>query len=132
MNRAFSKALADCISELERGTGVEECLTAHPSHAEDLRQHLETWQAMAQKSPVQPPAAAFDQGRRAMLTALESGPVAFSPLAAVRLAPAWATVTAAVAAFLFLIGGAAGASAALGNALTIVLVLSRFHRPACW
>ncbi len=115
MNRAFSKALADCISKLERGAGVEEVLTAHPSHSEDLRRHLETWQEMAQQSPAQPPAAAFDQGRRAMLTALESAPVAFSPLTIARLAPAWAIATAAVAAFLFLIGGAAGASAALGG-----------------
>jgi hypothetical protein len=115
MNRAISKALADCISQLERGAGVEQCLMAHPSHANELRPHLEAWQEMAAGSLEQPSAAAFDHGRRAMLSALESAPIRFSPLAAARFAPAWATVAAAVAAFLVLMGGAAGASAALGG-----------------
>ena len=115
MNRAFSKALADCISEMERGSSVGDCLKGHPLHANELRPHLETWQAMAERSPVQSPAAAFDHGRQAVLQALESAPATFGPLAAVRLAPKWATVSAAVAAFLILISGAAGASAALGG-----------------
>src|SRR6266542_3531325 len=115
MNRAFSKALGDCISEMEHGAGVSDCLKGHPLHADELRPHLETWQAVAERSPVQPSAATFDQGRQAMLQALESAPATFGPLAAVRLAPKWATVSAAVAAFLILISGAAGASAALGG-----------------
>jgi hypothetical protein len=115
MNRAFSKALADCISQMERGASVGDCLKGHPLHANELGPHLETWQTMAQRSPVQPSAAAFDHGRQAVLEALESAPATFGPLAAVRLAPRWATVSAAVAAFLILISGAAGASAALGG-----------------
>ena len=115
MNRAISKALADCIAQMERGAGVEQCLMAHPSHADELRSHLEAWQAMTAGALVQPSAAAFESGRRAMFKALETPPATFSPLAAARLAPAWATVAAAVAAFLVLIGGAAGASAALGG-----------------
>src|SRR5439155_212125 len=109
------KALADCIAQMERGAGVEQCLTAHPSHADELRPHLEAWQAMTAGALVQPSAAAFESGRRAMFRALETPPATFSPLAAARLAPAWATVAAAVAAFLVLMGGAAGASAALGG-----------------
>src|SRR5436309_15977564 len=70
---------------------------------------------MTAGAPVQPSAAAFESGRRAMFRALETPPATFSPLAAARLAPAWATVAAAVAAFLILISGAAGASAALGG-----------------
>ena len=115
MNRAISKALADCIAQMERGAGVEQCLMAHPSHADELRSHLEAWQAMTAGALVQPSAAAFESGRRAMFKALETPPATFSPLAAARLAPAWATVAAAVAAFLVLMGGAAGASAALGG-----------------
>src|SRR3989442_420760 len=115
MNRGLDKALTDCISRIERGAGLEECLEAHPSLAGELRPHLETWQAMGPDSLAQPSASAFDQGRRAMLSALESAPVTFSPLSAARLAPAWLTVAAAVAAFMVLIGGAAGASAALGG-----------------
>src|SRR5436309_10295616 len=115
MNRAVSKALADCIAEMERGAPIEECLKRHPSHVGELRPRLEAWQAMAAGEPVQPSTAAFERGRRAMLNGLESAPVRSGPLAAARLAPAWATVAAAVAAFLILMGGAAGASAALGG-----------------
>lgn len=115
MNRAVSKALADCIAEMERGAPIEECLKRHPSHVGELRPRLEAWQAMAAGEPVQPSTAAFERGRRAMLNGLESAPVRSGPLAAARLAPAWATVAAAVAAFLILISGAAGASAALGG-----------------
>src|SRR5438093_12664061 len=115
MNRGLDKALTDCISRIERGAGLEECLEAHPSLAGELRPHLETWQAMGTDSLAQPSASAFDQGRRAMLSALESAPVTFSPLSAARLPTAWLTVAAAVAAFMVLIGGAAGASAALGG-----------------
>ncbi len=111
MNRAFSKVLADCISQLERGAGVEECLTAHPSQANELRPHLEAWQAMAGGTLAQPSTAAFDVGRRAMLNALEAAPARWIPFSTARLAP----VAAAVAAFMLLIGGAAGASAALGG-----------------
>jgi len=115
MDRVISKALADCISQLERGAGVEQCLMAHPSHADELRPHLEAWQAMTAGALVHPSAAGFESGRRAMFRALETPPATFSPLAAARLAPAWATVAAAVAAFVVLMGGAAGASAALGG-----------------
>jgi len=115
MNKPLSNALADCIAQLEGGASVDECLKAHPSQADELRARLEAWQGMATAALAQPSAAALDQGRRAMLSALESAPVKFSPLAAARLAPAWATAAAAAAAFLVLIGGAAGASAALGG-----------------
>ena len=115
MNREFSKALADCISDMEGGSGVDECLKAHASIATELRPHLEAWQAIAAGPLAQPSTAAFDSGRRAMLAAVETAPATFGPLGAIRLAPAWATAAAAVAAFLVLIGGAAGASAALGG-----------------
>jgi len=100
---------------MERGVGLDDCLKGHPSHADELRPRLEAWQAMAAGEPVQPSTAAFERGRQAMLLALESAPATLGPLAAVRLAPKWATVSAAVAAFLILISGAAGASAALGG-----------------
>src|SRR2546428_3705735 len=115
MNRAVSKALADCIAEMERGAPIEERLKRHPSHVGELRPRLEAWQAMAAGEPVQPSTAAFERGRRAMLNGLESAPVRSGPLAAARLAPAWATVAAAGAAFLCLISGAGGPSPPLGG-----------------
>jgi hypothetical protein len=115
MNREFSRALADCIADMERGASIDDCLKNHASIATEVRPYLENWQAMSAVSPAQPPTAAFDSGRRAMLTALEAAPATFSPLAAVRLAPRWATVAGAVAALILVLGGTAGASAALGG-----------------
>ena len=115
MNRAFSKALVDCISRMEGGAGVDDCLKAHPSLASELRPQLEAWQAMGSGSVVQPSTAAIEGGRQAMLVALKAAPERWTPLTALRLAPAWTTAAAAVAAFAFLLGGAAGASAALGG-----------------
>jgi hypothetical protein len=115
MNREFSKALADCISDMEGGAGIDDCLKRHVSIATQLRPHLETWQAMAAGSLAQPSTAAFDSGRRAMLAAVETAPATFGPFGAIRLAPHGVLAAAAVAAFLVLIGGAAGASAALGG-----------------
>src|SRR2546427_12569340 len=115
MNRAVSKALADCIAEMERGAPVEECFKRHPAHVGELRPAVARRHALEAAEPVQPSTAAFEPGRRAMLNGLESAPVRSGPLAAARLAPAWATVAAAVAAFLILSSGAAGASAALGG-----------------
>jgi hypothetical protein len=63
---------------------------------------------------MQPSAAAFDRGRRAMLATLEADPPQWTPLTAARFAPGWAIAAAAAAAFMLLLGGA-GASAALGG-----------------
>src|SRR5262245_49993290 len=115
MNRALSNALADCISQMERGAGVDDCLKSHPSFENQLRPHLETWQAVAAGTLAQPSTAALERGRRAMQTALEAAPPKLTPLTAARLAPGWAVAAAAVAAFMLLLGGAVGASAALGG-----------------
>src|SRR2546425_9495564 len=115
MNRAVSKALADCIAEMERGAPIEECLKRHPSHVGELRPRLEAWQAMAAGEPVQPSTAAFERGRRAMLNGLESAPVRSGPLAAARLAPAGATVAAAAPPFFFFINRAGRGSPTPGR-----------------
>ena len=116
MNSELSKALADCLSDMERGAGVEDCLKRHPGLATELRPHLET----SLRDERRPPGPAIGvslgtRGRHAMQAALASPPAPFSPLTAARLAPAWATAAAAVVAVIVLLGGAAGTSAALGG-----------------
>jgi hypothetical protein len=115
MDSELSRILADSIADMERGAAVGDCLKRNPGSAAELRPHLEAWAAMGSLSLVQPTAAAFDQGRAAMLEALKPAPMGFGPLSRIRLAPAWATVPAAAAAVVILLGGAAGTSAALGG-----------------
>jgi hypothetical protein len=115
MDSELRKILADCIADMERGAVVGDCLKRNPASAAELRPHLEGWAAMGSLPLVQPPAAAFDRGRAAVLGALKPAATGFRPLSRMRLAPAWATVTAAAAAVVILLGGAAGSSAALGG-----------------
>lgn len=115
MDTELRNTLADCIADMERGAGVEDCLKRNSSRAAELRPHLETWAAMGSLALVQPPALAFDRGRAAMLGALKPAATGFGPLSFARFAPAWATVAAVAAAVVILLGGAAGTSAALGG-----------------
>jgi len=115
MNSELRRILTECIADMERGAGVEDCLKRNPSKAAALRPYLETWATLGSTSLVQPPGTAFNRGRREMLSALRSTPAGFRPLAAARFAPAGATVAAAVVGLAVLLGGAAGTSAALGG-----------------
>jgi hypothetical protein len=115
MDSELRRTLADCIADMERGAEVGDCLKRNPASAAELRPHLEAWAAMGSFPLAQPPTAAFDRGRAAMLGALKPTAMGFGPLSRVRLGPAWATVTAAAAAVVILLGGAAGSSAALGG-----------------
>ena len=115
MDSELTKILADCIADMERGAGIEDCLKRNSSRAAELRPHLENWAAIGGLTLVQPPLAAFDRGRAAVLGALEPAATGFGPLSAVRFAPAWATMAAVAAAVVILLGGAAGTSAALGG-----------------
>src|SRR6266545_1973227 len=115
MDKELSKVLADCLASIEGGETVDDCLTRHSSQAAELRPHLETWSTLGGAALVQPSAAVFNRGRQAMRSALTSAPSGFGPLATVRQAPVWATAMAGVAAAVIVLGGAAGASAALGG-----------------
>jgi len=112
MDNELSKTLADCLAEIEGGASVDDCLKRHPDQASELRPHLESWSVIGGAALVQPSVAALNRGRQAMRSALTSAPSGFGPLAAARMAPAWAAV---VAAAVIVLGGAAGASAALGG-----------------
>jgi hypothetical protein len=113
MNSALVKILAECIAEMERGASVEDCLRRNESWSGELRPLLETSTSLAGVALLTPTAAGFGRGRQAMVSALKPAPV-LHPLSLRRLSPALATVTAAVAAVILLLG-AAGTSSALGG-----------------
>ncbi len=115
MDKELSKILADCLASIEGGASVDDCLKRHPSQAAELQPQLQTWSALGGAVLVQPSTAAFNRGRQAMQSALTPAPLGFGPLVALRQAPVWATAMAAVAAAVIVLGGAAGASAALGG-----------------
>jgi hypothetical protein len=115
MDSELRNILAQCISDMDRGTGVEDCLKRHPARAQDMRPHLEAWRALSGVSLKQPPSASFDRGRQVMFAALTTGSHTTRPLSPLRLAPAWATVAGGIVAAVLLLGGAAGTSAALGG-----------------
>jgi hypothetical protein len=108
MDWKLREIIAGCISDMERGASVEECLKRHPGLEESIRPHIEMWASLNSSALVQPSTSAFNLGRQAMLTAVASGPTTgfWKPA----LAPAAAVLAAA-----FLVFGGAGASAALGG-----------------
>jgi hypothetical protein len=112
MDNNLKRILAECLAEMERGAGVRDCLRQHPTHAQELLPYLETWEAMGVGSLADPPGDAFGRGRQAMLAAVAATPSGFSFTS---MARAWATVAVAVLGVVVLVGGAAGASAALGG-----------------
>ena len=108
MDSELRKALADCLSDMERGAGVEDCLKRNPGLAAELRPHLETWRTISGASLAQPSTAAFNSGRQVMLAAVGAN------LGGAHWKPALGPVAAALTGALLLFGGA-GASAALGG-----------------
>lgn len=116
MDKKLNKALTNSIRALESGElTFEQCLSRHPEHADELRKHLELWQGMVASSKTAPAYEAQYRGRQQMLTALAGMAEGGAPSMIRRLAPVFAKVTAVVAATALLVGGAAGASAALGG-----------------
>jgi hypothetical protein len=114
MDRELRSILAQCISDMDRGASVEDCLKRNQTRANEIRPHLETWRALSGVSVPQIQPARFDRGRQALFAALatRSHRKTLSPL---RLAPAWATAAAGIFGAVLLLGGAAGTSAALGG-----------------
>jgi hypothetical protein len=113
MKNDLERMLAECIADMERGASVEHCLKAREGWSGELRPLLESWTGLGRIALAKPSTAAFDRGRQAMLTGLTAAQVLHRP-SPLRLSPAFATVTAAVAAAVLLLG-AAGTTSALGG-----------------
>ncbi len=113
MDNKLRKILTDCIGDIETGAlDMEGCLQRHPDRAAELRPHLELWSGLNAAAKAQPNFGSQQRGKHQLLGALadmERGQDKG------RMIPALAKVAVVMVAAALLIGGAAGASAALGG-----------------
>ncbi len=113
MDRKLRKTLTECIRDIETGArDVEGCLQRHPDRAAELRPHLELWSGLNAAAKAQPNFGSQQRGRQQMLAALadmERGTDRG------KMIPVVAKIAVVMGAAALLIGGAAGASAALGG-----------------
>jgi hypothetical protein len=124
MDSKLRKLLTDCIRDIETGArDVEGCLQRHPDRAAELRPHLELWSGLNASAKAQPNFGSQQRGRQQLLGALadmERGKDKG------KMIPAVAKVAVVMVAAALLVGGAAGASAALGGPDVGGQVLSTF------
>ncbi len=72
MSRKLDTIVAECLSALEKGATVEQCLQRYPRYADDLRPLLETWAALQQVPPAPVPhPAVIAHGKARMFEAVE-------------------------------------------------------------
>ena len=113
MDSKLRKLLTDCIRDIETGArDVEGCLQRHPDRAAELRPHLELWSGLNAAAKAQPNFGSQQRGKQQLLGALsdmERGTYKG------KMIPAVAKVAVVMVAAALLVGGAAGASAALGG-----------------
>ncbi len=113
MDSKLRKILTDRIGDIETGArDVEGCLKRHPDQAAELRPHLELWSSLNASAKAQPNFGSQQRGRQPLLAALadmERGKDKGTMI------PAVAKVAVVMVAAALLVGGAAGASAALGG-----------------
>ncbi len=116
MDRKLRKTLTECIRDIETGArDVEGCLRRHPDQAAELRPHLELWSRLEAASKAQPNFGNQQRGRHRLLAVLEDMDSAPGKRVLPFLTPAVAKAAAVIGAVALLVGGAAGASAALGG-----------------
>ncbi len=113
MDNKLRKILTDCTGDIETGAlDMEGCLQRHPDRAAELRPHLELWSGLNAAAKAQPNFGSQQRGKHQLLGALadmERGQDKG------RMIPALAKVAVVMVAAALLVGGAAGASAALGG-----------------
>lgn len=72
MSRKIDTILAECLTALENGATVEQCLRRYPQEAEELRPLLEMWAALQQVPPAPTPhPAVIAHGKARMFEAVE-------------------------------------------------------------
>ena len=116
MDRKLRKILTECIRDIEMGArDVEGCLQRHPDRAAELRPHLELWAGLNAAAKAEPDIGSQQRGQHQLLTTLSEvergGRKRMIPFLTPALVKAGAVAVAAV----LVIGGTAGASAALGG-----------------
>ncbi len=117
MSRKIDTILAECLTALESGATVEQCLHRYPQEVEELRPLLEMWTALQQVPPAPTPhPAVIAHGKARMFEAVERR---FAPqprgslFGSLRL-PRWAP---AVAMIVIVAMGMAGTTTLAASAL---------------
>jgi hypothetical protein len=116
MDRKLRKILTECIRDIETGArDVEGCLQRYADRAAELRPHLELWSGLKAAAKAEPNIGSQGRGQHQLLTRLSEvkrgGRKHMIPFLTPALVKAGAVAVAAV----LVIGGTAGASAALGG-----------------
>jgi hypothetical protein len=116
MDRNLRKLLADCLRELEVSGDIEACLRRYPDRAQELRPYLERAASLSAQGLADPQPTGQSRGRQRLLSRLaeldqQSGGGKQMTIFNLSLVRAAAMGTAAI----FLVGGTAFASAALGG-----------------
>ena len=120
--RNFDDILDQCLSRLQAGASIDDCVAPYPEHADELRAQLSLAQTLQSARPhVQPEPAAQARGRTLVLSAVaERRESASSRPGVLFFGLRWKTALVsqalpAVLALLILSGTAAGLAAATGN-----------------
>ena len=113
MDSKLRKILTECIRDIETGArDVEGCLQRYPDRAAELRPHLELWSSLNAAAKAQPNFGSQQRGKQQLLGALSDMERGTDKG---KMIPAVAKVAVVMVAAALLVGGAAGASAALGG-----------------
>ncbi len=113
MDSKLRKILTECVRDIETGArDVEGCLQRHPDRAAELRPHLELWSRLNAAAKAQPSFGSQQRGKQQLLGALSDMERGKDKG---RMIPAVAKIAVVMVAAALLVGGAAGASAALGG-----------------
>jgi len=116
MDGKLRKILTECIREIESGdSSMEDCLQRYPDRAAELRPHLELWSGLNAAAKAEPNLGSQQRGQQRLEAAVSEAEREGGRRMIPFLTPALAKAGAVAVAAVLVIGGAAGASAALGG-----------------
>jgi len=116
MDRKLRKILTECIRDIETGAhDVKGCLQRHADRAAELRPHLELWSGLNAAAKAEPNLGSQQRGQQRLEAAVSEAEREGGRRMIPFLTPALAKAGAVAVAAVLVIGGAAGASAALGG-----------------
>jgi hypothetical protein len=116
MDKNLRRILTECIRDIETGEGdVEARLERYPNLVAEMRSNLDLWQDLESACLTEPGFAGQQRGQQKVLAALTDLERRDRRMTPTLLAPAAAKAAAVIAGIALLVGGTAGASAALGG-----------------
>jgi Arc/MetJ-type ribon-helix-helix transcriptional regulator len=136
MEQELRIILAACIQEIDSDSSdLEHCLKRYGNESEELRSHLELWLRFRSTEKAQRTEAALQKGRAALLAEAASMKGGMRGMINRWAASSFARAAAVLVAGVMVLGGGAGASAALGgpdpagNALESIGVMAPREAP---